>query len=70
MLDKLRSLRNLALKSPEFGENPVCSLCNYQTYTLFHLNSITMLDSHIVTEEARHTADATFLKKKMYTNDK
>eukprot|EP00817_Percolomonadidae_sp_ATCC50343_P006469 CAMPEP_0117419046 /NCGR_PEP_ID=MMETSP0758-20121206/704_1 /TAXON_ID=63605 /ORGANISM="Percolomonas cosmopolitus, Strain AE-1 (ATCC 50343)" /LENGTH=1291 /DNA_ID=CAMNT_0005199911 /DNA_START=513 /DNA_END=4388 /DNA_ORIENTATION=- len=67
-LDRLRSLRSLSLKCPNFGENPVCSLCNYQTYALYHLTNITKLDSLTVTEQARNLADATFLKKKMYYN--
>lgn len=67
-LDRLRSLRNLSLKCPMFGENPVCGLCNYQTYALYHLGSITTLDGVPITEENRHMADATFLKKKMYYN--
>lgn len=67
-LDKLKNLKSLALKCIDFGENPVCSLCNYQTYALYHLNNITKLDNLVITEQSRHLADATFLKKKMYYN--
>ena len=30
-LARMRSLRTLAFGEPHFGDNPVCSLCNYQT---------------------------------------
>jgi hypothetical protein len=65
-LNKLKNLKNLSFKCPYFSDNPVCNLCNYQTYALYHLNSLKQLDSMIVTEEARKMADATFLKKKMF----
>eukprot|EP01012_Entosiphon_sulcatum_P022397 TRINITY_DN2733_c0_g1_i1.p1 TRINITY_DN2733_c0_g1~~TRINITY_DN2733_c0_g1_i1.p1 ORF type:complete len:1527 (-),score=315.85 TRINITY_DN2733_c0_g1_i1:41-4621(-) len=67
-LDRLPQLRSLSFSDPHFGENPVCQLCNYQTFTLYHLNRITKLDCLIITEEQRHVADATFVKKKMYYN--
>lgn len=49
-----------------FGENPVCSLCNYHTYALFHLDNIQQLDGVDITVEARQAAEATFVKKKMF----
>ena len=47
------------------GDNPVCHLCNYQTYALYHLMNVTKLDTLNVTDEARQMADATFVKKRM-----
>ena len=28
-----------------YGESPVCALCNYQTYVLYHLQQLSRLDS-------------------------
>eukprot|EP01062_Namystynia_karyoxenos_P058429 TRINITY_DN4997_c0_g3_i1.p1 TRINITY_DN4997_c0_g3~~TRINITY_DN4997_c0_g3_i1.p1 ORF type:complete len:1660 (+),score=672.78 TRINITY_DN4997_c0_g3_i1:84-4982(+) len=67
-LDRLANLRLLYFSDPHFGDNPVCQLCNYQTYTLYHLNKIKVLDYQSVSEESRHLAEATFVKKKMYYN--
>lgn len=39
-LVRLTSLRRLSLADPMFGENPVCELCNYTTYVLFHLQQV------------------------------
>ena len=50
---------------PHFGENPVCALCNYQTYCLFHLQQLKVLDANEIAEEARQLAEATYMKKKM-----
>ena len=67
-LDRLPNLKSVLFSDPMFGENPVCSLCNYQTYALYHLTNITRLDGMHVTQDARHTAEATFVKKRMYYN--
>jgi Leucine-rich repeat (LRR) protein len=68
LFDRIKSLESLSMKCANFAENPVCSLCNYQTYALYHLTRIKKLDSLLITDDARHIADATFLKKKMYYN--
>lgn len=67
-LDRLRDLKSVSFKNPNFGQNPICSLCNYQTYALYHLTRITKLDELYITDEARRVAETTFLKKKMYYN--
>jgi hypothetical protein len=67
-LGRLPNLTNLALNDPHFNPNPVCMLCNYQTYALYQLTNLTCLDALSVTEEGRHLAQATFSKKKMYYN--
>eukprot|EP01059_Diplonema_ambulator_P035367 TRINITY_DN8290_c0_g1_i2.p1 TRINITY_DN8290_c0_g1~~TRINITY_DN8290_c0_g1_i2.p1 ORF type:complete len:1479 (+),score=580.35 TRINITY_DN8290_c0_g1_i2:85-4521(+) len=67
-LDRLPNLTHLYFSDPHFGDNPICQLCNYQTYTLYHLNRLTVLDYTSVSEESRHLAEATFIKKKMYYN--
>ncbi|KAJ9438372.1 Protein phosphatase 1 regulatory subunit SDS22-like protein [Diplonema papillatum] len=67
-LDRLTRLTHLYFSDPHFGDNPICQLCNYQTYTLYHLNRIKVLDYNAVSDESRHLAEATFVKKKMYYN--
>eukprot|EP00762_Andalucia_godoyi_P006959 ANDGO_08261.mRNA.1 Internalin-I len=67
-LQRLARLRTVFFSNPIFGDNPICKLGNYQTFTLYHLPQISMLDACPVSEEARHLADATFVKKKMYYN--
>ncbi len=67
-LSRLPNLTNLALNDPHFNPNPVCMLCNYQTYALYQLTNLTCLDALAVTDEAKHLALATFSKKKMYYN--
>ncbi|CAE7193588.1 Lrrc9 [Symbiodinium natans] len=36
-LSKLDALHTLSFADPDFGENPICFLCNYSTYVLYHL---------------------------------
>jgi len=67
-LARLRNLVTLAFSEPHFGENPVCALCNYQTYCLFHLQQLRVLDTNMISEDARQVAEATYMKKKMYYN--
>lgn len=67
-LGRLPSLSNLALNDPHFGPNPVCNLCNYQTYVMFQLSQVTVLDASIVLEDSKQLAEATFMKKRMYYN--
>ena len=44
-LTRLRHLRTLAFSDLHYGESPVCALCNYQTYVLYHLQQLSRLDS-------------------------
>lgn len=67
-LNQLDKISILALSDPHFGENPVCSLCNYQTFMIFEFPNIKQLDSLSITDESRTYADATFMKKQMYYN--
>jgi hypothetical protein len=64
-LTRLRLLSSLSFTDSHFGDSPVCTLCNYHTYILFHLPQLNILDSLIIADEARQVADATFMKKKM-----
>jgi hypothetical protein len=65
---RLPNLRSLHLNDNLFGENPVVGLCNYQTYALFHLQNIELLDGCPLSDEAKSMAEATYMKKKMYYN--
>lgn len=67
-LAHLPLMQKLAFSDPDFGENPVCELCNYQTYILFHLQQLTHLDTLLITDDAKQLAEATYMKKKMYYN--
>lgn len=64
----LPSLRVLSFNDPHFLENSVCNLCNYQTFVLYQLPHLTQLDSFLLSDESKHYAEATFMKKKMYYN--
>jgi hypothetical protein len=67
-LNRLPNLKILGFYDPHFGENPICNLCNYQTYVLYHLRNISKLDTLFISDEAKSFAEATFMKKKMYYN--
>lgn len=65
-LNQLKNLKSLFLKCINFGENPICNLANYQTYTTYHLPKLSNLDGVEISEEARQVAEATFFKKQMF----
>jgi Leucine-rich repeat (LRR) protein len=67
-LSRLKSLKVMFLNDPHYGRNPVCNLCNYHTYMLYHLQFLTILDSIRLSPEAIAVAEATYLKKQMYYN--
>lgn len=67
-LNRLPNLKILSFYDPHFGENPICNLCNYQTYVLYHLRNITKLDTLAISEEAKAFAESTLMRKKMYYN--
>eukprot|EP00667_Euglena_gracilis_P000263 EG_transcript_263 len=67
-LDRFPNLRSLSFADPHFGVNPVCQLCNYQTYAIHHLRRLTKLDCLTINEEQRQLAEGTFTKKRMYYN--
>ena len=67
-LNRLPSLQYVSFADQNYGENPICSLCNYQTYVLFHLPKLFKLDTMHVSEESKQFAETTFMKKRMYYN--
>ncbi|KAJ3065950.1 Leucine-rich repeat-containing protein 9 [Podochytrium sp. JEL0797] len=64
----LPKLSCLSLSDPNYADNPICSLSNYQTHVIFHLPNLHVLDTLEVTEESRRIISATVLKKRMYYN--
>ncbi|OQR95919.1 hypothetical protein THRCLA_07461 [Thraustotheca clavata] len=67
-LSKLPSLVSLSLSDPHYGDNPVCRLCNYQTYLLCQLPQLTFLDTIELNPLNKQIADSTLMKKRMYYN--
>ncbi|RKO93872.1 hypothetical protein BDK51DRAFT_18137 [Blyttiomyces helicus] len=67
-LARLPRLTSLCLSDPNFADNPICSLCNYQTHVIYHLPNLLSLDTLEVTDESRRIINATVLKKRMYYN--
>ena len=67
-LNRLPNLSSCNFIDPNYGENPICSLCNYQTYVLFHLPKLHKLDTLQFSEESKSFAETTFMKKRMYYN--
>uniref|UniRef100_K3X2D6 Protein phosphatase 1 regulatory subunit 7 n=1 Tax=Globisporangium ultimum (strain ATCC 200006 / CBS 805.95 / DAOM BR144) TaxID=431595 RepID=K3X2D6_GLOUD len=67
-LASLDQLAVLTLSDPHYGDNPVCKLCNYQTYLMCHLNRLTCLDTVELSTRNKQIAEATMIKKKMYYN--
>lgn len=67
-LNRLTKLTNCTFSDLHYGDNPICNLCNYKTYILYHLPQLKKLDTMIQSEESLHFAEATFMKKRMYYN--
>ncbi|KAJ3126543.1 Leucine-rich repeat-containing protein 9 [Nowakowskiella sp. JEL0407] len=67
-LSRLKNLTTLNLSDPNFADNPICLLCNYQTHVIYHLSGLKYLDTLDVTDESRKIISATVLKKRMYYN--
>lgn len=51
-LAQLKKLSQLCLSDPNFSDDPICALCNYQTYVVHHLPNLTMFDTLQVTAES------------------
>lgn len=62
----LPALVDLNFADPDFGENPICSLCNYWTFILYHLPNLKTFDKFCISEEAQKQAESTYLKKHLY----
>lgn len=61
------SLRKLWFADPLFGENPICRLSNYTTFTVQTLGAaLEQLDHDEITEEQRALMAAVYDKKRLY----
>ncbi|KAI5065830.1 hypothetical protein GOP47_0018454 [Adiantum capillus-veneris] len=67
-LSKLRVLRDLRFFDCQWGKSPVCLLHNYQTYVLFRLSSLQLLDAEHVSEEEKQAANTIYTRKRVYYN--
>lgn len=67
-LSRIIGLRELSFADPDWGENPICLLCNYQTYTLYHLPSLKILDRMRIAEDEHQQAEVAFSRKRLYYN--
>nr|XP_022332452.1 leucine-rich repeat-containing protein 9-like isoform X4 [Crassostrea virginica] len=67
-LMRLPDLQSMSLKDPQFPPAPVSLLCNYSTHVLYHLPSLSKLDTYDASKNVSELAEATVLKKKMYYN--
>ncbi|RLN72722.1 hypothetical protein BBJ28_00008178 [Nothophytophthora sp. Chile5] len=67
-LTNLDQLSVLMLSDPHYGDNPVCRLCNYQTYLMCQLPRLRYLDTVELSARNKQIAEATMIKKKMYYN--
>ncbi|OAJ40643.1 hypothetical protein BDEG_24350 [Batrachochytrium dendrobatidis JEL423] len=67
-LTRLQHLTHLCLSDPNYADNPICMLCNYQTHVVYHFPNLKSLDTLEITEESRRIISATVLKKRMYYN--
>ncbi|XP_065844626.1 leucine-rich repeat-containing protein 9-like isoform X3 [Oscarella lobularis] len=66
-LSFLEKLKDLRLQDAQFGQSPVCLLCNYATHLLYHLPRLTHLDTYDVTSQAVKDLAQTFVeRKKLY----
>ncbi|CAE8736190.1 unnamed protein product [Polarella glacialis] len=65
---RLRHLEQMNFSDPDWGENPICFLCNYQTYTLYHLSTLQVHDCMNVGPEEHRASEAAFSKKRLYYN--
>ncbi|KAF8068426.1 LRRC9 [Scenedesmus sp. PABB004] len=65
-LSRLPALRELCLADPLWGDCPVASLCNYQTFALAALRRLTALDGRPLADETRAAAAATVARKRLF----
>eukprot|EP00796_Vickermania_ingenoplastis_P007380 gene7380-5194_t len=65
-LASLPCLRSLWFSDPLFGENAICRLNNYTTYTLHVLTALEVLDYNVITPEQRALADSIYGMKRVY----
>ena len=67
-LNRLPCLSVCTFNDPHYGDNPICNLCNYSTYVLYHLPRLYRLDTEMISDDSKNFAEGTFMKKRMYYN--
>ena len=67
-LNRLPCLTICNFTDPHYGDNPICNLCNYSTYVLYHLPRLVRLDTEMISDDSKSFAEGTFMKKRMYYN--
>mmetsp|Transcript_17811 Transcript_17811/g.27552 ORF Transcript_17811/g.27552 Transcript_17811/m.27552 type:complete len:191 (+) Transcript_17811:539-1111(+) len=67
-LNRLPCLSICTFNDPHYGDNPICNLCNYSTYVLYHLPRLYRLDTEMISDDSKNFAEGTFMKKRMYYN--
>lgn len=67
-LNRLPCLSMCNFNDPHYGDNPICNLCNYSTYVLYHLPRLHRLDTEVISDDSKNFAEGTFMKKRMYYN--
>lgn len=60
---RLPRMRILCFRDPQFGKaansgaNPICSLCNYETFVIFHFQQLEVFDSFVISEEIKQQVE-------------
>ena len=67
-LNLLPKLVRATFFDSHYGDNTICNLWNYQTYALYHLTQLEKLDTLYINNDAKAFVEATFMKKRMYSN--
>lgn len=67
-LMRLPHLHSVSMKDALYTPSPVSLLCNYSTHVLYHLPSLSKLDTYDVSKTVTDVAEATVMKKRMYYN--
>lgn len=70
ILSKLKSLENLNLNDPNFGENPICLINNYRLNILHRIPNLKILDEVIITKEEKDEFEIVYLKKTSFYKNK
>ncbi|CEG45969.1 Protein phosphatase 1, regulatory subunit, and related proteins [Plasmopara halstedii] len=67
-LATMDQLSSLILSDVHFGDNPVCRLCNYETFLVCQLPRLTFLDTLLLPARNKQIAETTMIKKTIYYN--
>jgi len=65
-LKNLPSLRELHLSDPDYGENPICQLCNYGVALVQYFKQLELVDLQSIDVEMVRESDAIWKRKRLY----